>query len=512
MLACMLALFCSSCGWFAGEIKDKEVTDMDNEMRAQKYTTVFEKSLMDLGELLKAYYAPMTVVQSKNVGNVTAEKNLPSDIYVMIASSINKIGPQLVFVPYDAQYVVNESLTGGTITRLYPQIVIAGGITGFDKEMFEKEREMEASGGWAGAQGGVKIKAGGNYSQVTVDLNLLDYKTQSYFSGVLASNSIMLQQDKLGWGVYGYYMGNGGSFDYSLKRKQGVHSALRTLVEYSIIELMGKYFEVPYWRCIPGSNPDEEMTKKVRDNFLEKQKDQQHFMIKKMLFLHGFNGINRENPVFSGSEEGDLKEAMRRTSTSTLPDLYLALWSSVPVETASRRVMIDRRKMAKIETLKIAENTKAAAETAAAEEKKKKALEEELRRNVELFNSHIAKADQYYQKKQHKEALAEYSAARSLFGGEEYPAKMINTINGILAGQEAADEKYRALLQTADALYSEAEKASFNYSGYKKVLQAYETVLKIKPDDKNAADKIRAIKEKLSKYSNVLQKENGDNW
>jgi tetratricopeptide (TPR) repeat protein len=333
----------------------------------------------------------------------------------------------------------------------------------------------------------------------------------------------MLQQDKLGWGVYAYYMGSGGSFDYSLKRKQGVHAALRTLLEYSIIELIGKYFEVPYWRCIPGANADDEMLKKVRDNFVEKQKNHQHLLIKKMLFLHGFNGIDRENPEFIGNEEGDLKEAMRRTSTSALPDLYLALWRTVPIETASRRVMIDRRKTAKAEELKAAEKEKAAAETAALDAQKKKEREDEQRKNVELFNSHIGKADQYYQKKQYKEALSEYDAAHRLFGGEEYPVKMINAIKALAAEQQAAaeksraalqaaDEKYRAAVHTADNLYSEAESASFNYGKYKKVLQAYEDVLKIKPDDKNAAEKVRAIKEKLSKYSNVLQKENGDNW
>lgn len=520
-LALVLAVFCPSCAWFSGDITDKEVSDLDKEMKAQKYTTVFEKSLIDLGELLKAYYAPKTVIQSKNVGNMTAEKNLPSDIYVMIAASINKIGPQLVFVPYDAQYVINEGLTGGTIKRLYPQIVIAGGITGFDKDMFDKEREMEATGGWAGAQGGVKVNATANYSRVTLDLNMLDYKTQSYFPGVLASNSIMLQQDKLGWGVYAYYMGNGGSFDYSLKRKQGVHAAVRTLLEYSLIELIGKYFEVPYWRCIPGANPDDEMLRKVRDNFMEKQKDQQHLIIKKMLFLHGFNGLERNKPEFTGPEEGELKEAMRRTSTDNLPDLYLALWKTVPLETATRRVMIDRRNNAKVEALKAAEEEKKAVEAQKQKaleneqrknesEQKQKTLEETQRRNVEQFKAFIAKGDQLYQSRQYREALAEYEAARGLFGGEEYPAKMIASINATLAEQQAAEEKYRAALQAADSLYIEAESTSFNYSKYKKVLQAYENVLKIKPEDKNAAEKIRAVKEKLSKYSNVLQKENGD--
>ncbi|OGV34208.1 MAG: hypothetical protein A2020_04285 [Lentisphaerae bacterium GWF2_45_14] len=506
-----LPLLCSSCGWFGAEINDQEVLDMDNEMKAEKRTTVFEGALRDLGEILLAYDIPRTVVQSKNVGNQTAEKNLPSDLYTMIAATISKVGPQIVFVPYDAQYVISEATTGGTITRLYPQVVIAGGITGFDKEMFEKEREAEASGGWAGAQGGGRISASSEYSRLTLDLNMLDYKTQAYFPGVIASNAIALTRSKLGWGVHAYYMGNGGSFDYELKKKQGVHAALRTLTEYSIIELLGKYFEVPYWRCVPGANSDDDMLKRIKDRFVEQQKERQMLMIKKMLFLHGFNGLDRDDPVFKGSEEGSLKEGMRLTSTSNLPDLYVALWKSVPLKSAARRVMIDRRRRAKEAHLKNAELAKVAAAKAADQENAKKAAAEEHRQKVEKYNAHITRADRLYQEKKYDEALKEYGEARYLFGGEQYPAQMINTISQILSQRKAADDNYRKGIEYADSLYSSAESASFNYTSYKKALAAYESALKLKPQDNYPAEKISLIKSKMSKYSTVLEKGNGDN-
>lgn len=509
--AASLLLLCSSCGWFAGEIDDKEVLELDKELKAEKRTTVFEKSLIDLGELLKAYDMPRMVIQSKNIGNQTSEQGLPSDLYTMIAATIGKIGPQLVFVPFDAQYVISESSTGGTITRLYPQIVVAGGITGFDKEMFEKEREMEVQGGWAGAQGGGHINAKADYSQLVIDLNLLDYKTQAYFPGVLASNSIALKKDKLGWGVYGYYMGSGGSFDYDLKRKQGVHAALRTLVEYSMIELLGKYFEVPYWRCIPGANPDEEMVKRIKNQFTEQTKETQALLIKKMLFLHGYNGLDREDPLFKGAEEGSLKEGMRITGTSNLPDLYLALWKSVPLQTAARRVMIDRRRRTQEMRLKNEELAKEAATKAAEDEKLKQVAAEEHRQKVEKYNAHITSGDKYYKEGKYNEALKEYGEARYLFGGEQHPTQMINSINQILAQSKAADDNYAKAVAGADDLFNAAEAVSFNYSSYKKALAAYEAALAMRPGSKYPAEKIGLIKAKMSKYSTVLEKGNGDN-
>ena len=506
-----LLVFCSSCGWFGAKIDDQEVLDMDKEMKAEKRTTIFEGALRELGELLQAYDIPRTVIQSKNVGNQTAEKNLPSDLYTMIAATIGKVGPQLVFVPYDAQYVISEASTGGTIARLYPQIVIAGGVTGFDKEMFEKEREVEASGGWAGAQGGGHIATKADYSQLTIDLNMLDYRTQAYFPGVLASNSIALKKDKLGWGVYGYYMGSGASFDYELRRKQGVHAALRTLVEYSIIELLGKYFEVPYWRCIAGANPDEETIKRIKNQFTEQGKENQMLLIKKMLFLHGFNGLDRNSPVFKGGEEGSLKEGMRLTGTSSLPDLYIALWKTVPIKTSARRVMIDRRRRTQEMRLENAELAKAAAVKNAENEKLKQAAAAEHRQKVEKYNGHITRGDRFYQEGKYEDALKEYGEARYLFGGEQHPTKMINSINQILSQRKAVDDNYRKVVADADSLYGSAEAASFNYSSYKKALAAYESALNLKPGDKYPAEKISLIKAKMSKYSTVLEKGNGDN-
>ncbi len=510
--AVITAQVCSSCGWMAGEIKDEEVTDLESQMRAEKRTTVFEQSLIDFGVLLRAYNVPRMAVQSKNIGNMTAEKNLPSDIYAMIAATMNKIGPQIVFIPYDAQYVMSESNTGGTITRMYPNIVLDGGITGFDKDMFEKEREVEASGGWAGAQGGGHINAGANYSRLTLDLNLLDYRTQSYFPGALSSNSILLQQSKLGWGVYGYYMGNGGSFDYDLKKKQGVHAALRTLVEYSILEVLGKYFQVPYWRCVRGANPDEDFIKRVYTAFLELQKDQQQLKIKNLLFLHGFNGIDRSAPEFSGPEEGAMKEAMRRTSTSTMSDLYIALWKTVPVDTAARRVLIDRRRQAQEDRIKAEDARKVAEQKAAEEVKQKAAQEEERKKRIAEYNGYVTSGDRFYKEKRYDDALRQYAAANQLFGGEQYPVKMINTIRGFKQQKQQAEEQYAGNVATASKLYEAAEAVSFNYASYKKALQAYEAAARIKPDDADVKQRIEEIKKKLSKYSLVNDKENGEDW
>ncbi len=506
----VLLLCCSSCGWFVGEIKDEEVTELHKDMRAQTRTTIFTPALQKLGKMLYAYDIPDTPVQSKNLGNKTAEKNLPTELYAMTASAINKVGHPLIFVPYDAQYVVSESTTGGTIKRLYPKIVLSGGITGFDKDMFSKERETEAAGGWAGAQAGAHVKASGNFARITFDLNAMDYETQSYLPQVVASNSIALKRDSLGWGVYGYYMGNGASFDYDLKRKQGIHAALRNLVEFTLIEVLGKCFKVPYWRTIHGAHPDLEMIERLEDEFRVMNKEQQALLIKKLLFLHGYNGLNRHSPLFHSHEDAALKAAMRHYQAHNINDLYIKLWLNVPLKKAAHRVTIERRQQAnqarEAERRRLAEIKKAEAERRAAAAARKKAYQEKVIR----YNSLITRGDRLYKSGDKQGALTVYIQATQLFGGERYPRTMQEKIRTELRRQQVTQARYQALLLRADRLYRAAEEDNFNYKRYKEVLSSYRAALALAPGNNYIISQIKKITAKLSRYNTVFQ--DGGSW
>ena len=82
---------------------------------------------------------------------------------------------------------------------------------------------------------------------------------------------------------------------------------------------------------------------------------------------------------------------------------------------------------------------------------------------------------------------------------------MINTINAIQAKQQAASTRYNNSLKTADQLYAQAEKNSFNYKKYRQVLQSYQQTLLMAPNNRYIQQQIKKIKLKMRKYSTVLQ-------
>ena len=337
---------CSVFRWFAGDVSDQEVKDLDESMsQAQTRLTRYDDSLRQFGKLLEAYNIDPVRVQSKVISNDTADRTLPDDVSRMLTTALNKIGPKVIYVPYDPNYIINEATTGGSINRALPQLVMTGGITEFDKDMIEKSRELKAEGGVDKGQWGSNYQYDGSMgynaeesvSRMSFDLSLLDYRTQSAISSSQVSNSINIRKTKLGWGIGAFFEGCGLTFDYTLKKQQGIYYGIRLLVEISTLETLGKYFDVPYWRCIPGATEDKALVSRLREEFGYLGNNEKIAYIREYMFFHGYN-INKTAPI-SQSDIDMINEAMKKTGTSNYTDLFLNLWETVPIDEARKRNM-----------------------------------------------------------------------------------------------------------------------------------------------------------------------------
>ncbi len=390
-----LTTSCAVWNWFMGGISDDEVTELDKNLDVQKRKTPFDDALLKLGPMIQAYGYSSVPIQCKNIGNETAEKGLPSDLYVMISACINKVGKQIIFIPYDVQYVVNESITGGKIERVFPISVIAGGMTGFDKDLIEKERKGELDAAWGGSQVKAKYDAGTSVARLSLDLNMLDYKTQAYFPQVQASNSINLRRDKYGWAVAAYYMGCGGEFESEVKTQQGLHSALRMLAEFSTIEILGKYFKVPYWKCIKGANPDTNMIKNIKDSYIDMTEKEQIAELKRLLYLHGYKNIDRNTDTLNEIELNALSKAKRQYGCTGISDTLFKLWENLDTAESANIIAKDRKRTQIEEQNTAAERQRMAKITAEQEATRKAKEAEEIRGLQAKFDNFIIAADNY---------------------------------------------------------------------------------------------------------------------
>jgi hypothetical protein len=348
-----LALLGSSCAVFepatigADQIRKAET----NAPLPEKRVSAYDQSLRDFGRLLEAYDVTPRRIQGKVIANRTGSKSIPPDINAMLDSAMNKIGGRVIYLAYDPGYVEGEKFLDAQIyrTRSLPELVISGGITEADEQLAGR-RNRKSGELWAPVDQKALERWGGNEldlgyertksasgSRIAVDLNVLDYVSQAFLPQKQVSNSILLfereQNDELSFA----FLGSGLGFDATINEKQGVHSALRVLVELSVVELLGKCFDVPYWRCIKDAAPDEELIARNRDEFRALDGAGQLRMVRAYLFLHG-----RGTGTDSDAEVGKLAAAeMQRLGVSDLTDLWIKLWLTVPIDQA-RKMVLDR--------------------------------------------------------------------------------------------------------------------------------------------------------------------------
>lgn len=354
-ISVFLTLTMSSCAvldWFMGKTSDEEVEQMDKDISGLgKRVTRYEDSLDQFGIMLEAYDLQKIKIQSKPIKNQTAEKGLPDDVRTIVETSINKVRRQITLIPYDPVYYTAEVTTGGQIVRTLPDIVIDGGLSEFDKDMIEKERELKAEaqvkkgdfGSSYDQDGGAGYKAKSGVSRLGLDLHLLNYATQAAIPGKQASNTVNIRKTQLGWSVGYYFQGCGLSFEYTLKKQQGLHSAIRLLVEMSVMEILGKYYDVPYWRCIEGAKPDEPMCARLSEEFSDASDATQIAYLKEYLFLHGYDGFDRETNSFDQAETKAYNDITAKLGVTNKTDLFMKLWMTVPIEEAKKRVKEGRR-------------------------------------------------------------------------------------------------------------------------------------------------------------------------
>lgn len=110
-------------------------------------------------------------------------------------------------------------------------------------------------------------------SVITIDLNMGDLVTRRIIPGVSTSNSIVVTRKGTGFDADAQIEKFGVAFEFSMDRSEGSHQALRTLVELTLIEVLGKFAGVPYWSCLQVKQTDPGALVKAHSQYEELESD-----------------------------------------------------------------------------------------------------------------------------------------------------------------------------------------------------------------------------------------------
>jgi hypothetical protein len=295
--------------------------------------------------MTEIYASKSARIQSKGVKDDTGTSQatggeIPIDVTEMIKTSINKIGGSIQYVDYDPAHMSNMRALGYSNFnhKTIPTLVISGGITEFDRSLEVKGKGVDAGveGTWSDVKLGLDAGSSEKSSKanITVDISLIDFQTWAMIPKMTSVNTVSVfsgtASSELGFSIAGNAFGLNGN----VKKVQGRHAAVRILIELSVIEVVGRYLDLPYWRILPDGKVDKVVIRSISRKFMKASNKNRIAMIQNALFLHGYDVEmtgKLDSITKAAIDKYKAKNASIVAGYDTLP-LFRELYINVPLD------------------------------------------------------------------------------------------------------------------------------------------------------------------------------------
>ena len=369
LLVLILAVFGTSC-----QSLDPRNVDVDlPETLPQTKVTTYTEALSRLGDMTEIYASDLLKLQSNPIRDNTGASSpvatggeIPRDITEMIKTSLNRIGGRVTFIPYDPAFIQNQTLTGYSNfeNKLIPNLIMTGGITEFDRGLATRGENIDASldyevGGIPDALPSKNIgarfadEAKFGLARITLDFNLVDFQTLSGIPRINAVNTMEVNkavgERELGISIFGQTFGLKGT----IKRVQGRHAAVRLLVELSMIQMVGKYLAVPYWRLLgEEALPDPVVLQAVSRYYASLSKAQVNNTIQQWLAVYGYDmALNDELDMATKTALSEIDPRFTLETPSVSLETFTEVYLNMPltVQAFQNRQVLTQRLQAQAE-------------------------------------------------------------------------------------------------------------------------------------------------------------------
>ena len=373
MLACLAlaAMTLAACGLARPKIGESERKEIAASATPYENDVRYENALTALGKYINDSGAQQKVIQPKTIGNTTGGQELPFNVTDMVITGCNRLsGQKLVVAPFDPEYIMNDATTGGAGSRLLPNLIIGGSITEFDREVDVTGNDANLDAvldrGEPDTDLSAQFSNARKISRVTLDLYLIDYRTHVVIPGASVTNTVNVAEIEKGREFAFAIFGNGLGVSGTIRHSQGFHRAVRNLVDYSILQLMGRYYKIPYYEILGMTQSDpgiqanlrtqtmdvargailsETEQREVSGTFAKAGNTSQIFAIQRLLASYKFRDVPNPDtgaPYSPLVPDGDMSVKTKAfikhfrqeygilTPASDLNSLYMALLKHVP--------------------------------------------------------------------------------------------------------------------------------------------------------------------------------------
>jgi len=361
LLLMSLSVYLLSCAGADPRKVDVALPESAPEAKVTSYT----EALYDLGLMTEIYNTGILKIQSNPIGDntgtsMTTGGEIPRDVTEIMKSSLNSIGGNVIYIPYDPAFIQNQMVTGYSSfeNKIIPDVILSGGITEFDRGLVTRGENTDVSGGaeFTGLPDylpskEVKLRYGDagktGLARITLDFNLLDFQTMTGIAKMNTVNTMEVHKavagKELGISLFGQSFGLKGS----VKKVQGRHAAVRLLVELSMIQITGKHLVLPYWRLLgDDAVPDKVVMDALTKYYYSLSGPEAIVNVQEWLYLYGYD-VPQTGEMDAATQMA-LKQVSRKydgSSAGINVDSFLDVYVNIPV---TQRTLARRQELAQL--------------------------------------------------------------------------------------------------------------------------------------------------------------------
>jgi len=317
LAAIPFSLFCSyaaSQGDFStwSDPAARVQVEAGNKTPAIKTVTNFSQALRCMDELFLAYGKNGIVVTSAGIPDETGK--VRTGTKEMLISAVSKMTNKSNAFEFIDFHSAGDDLgqlfaRKGEAAMKVPDYYIRGSITQMDDNTVRKNQGF----GLAAAFFDIGASKDVSYDVIAMDMSVGDAASRKILAQTSTSNTMVITKSGKSAEAGGKLGKIGFSFNLDFSRSEGLGATTRALLELGLIETLGKFTQVPYWRCLDADVTNPVIREQALETF-ETLKEQERIM-----FIQRKLGgtMNRYKGPIDGKMNDSLKEAILEYQAQT---------------------------------------------------------------------------------------------------------------------------------------------------------------------------------------------------
>lgn len=279
---------------------------------AVKTITNFSQALRCMDELFLGFGKQGIIITSAGIPDETGKVNMGTK--EMVINAIAKMTMKSNAFEFIDFHSKADDLAGlfaatGDADRKRPDYYIRGSISQMDSNAASSNKGV----GFSLPFLDFGYSKDESFDLISMDMSIGEAATRKILPVTSTSNTMVIRKggrSNEGGGKLGKL---GLSFNVDLSQTEGLGATTRTLIELGLIEALGKFTQVPYWKCLDTDITNPVIRDQAREGFDNmKEKDRILFVQRKL-----GGSMNRYRGPMDGVMNGSLKSAVAEYQAQT---------------------------------------------------------------------------------------------------------------------------------------------------------------------------------------------------